>query len=70
MISIFKNEVEIMHEVFIYDILRNLNFVNEQFIHCVQNRDCVKFNVVAIKEEEKLFDVDVARFFDIIKLIK
>ena len=33
MISVFKYKVEIMHEIFVYDILRNLNFINEQFIH-------------------------------------
>ena len=69
-ISIFENEIKIMHEIFVYDILRNLNFINKQFIHYAQNCDCVKFDVIAIKEKKKLFDVDVVRFFNIIKLIE
>ena len=69
-ILIFENEIKIMHKIFIYNILRNLNFINEQFIHCAQNHDCVKFNVIVIKKEKKLFDVDVVQFFDVVKLIE
>ena len=41
-----------MHEVFIYNILRNSSFVNEQFIYYAQNDDCVKFDVIAIKKRK------------------
>ena len=41
-----------MHEIFVYDILRNLNFVNKQFIYYAQNNNYVKFNVIAIKKKK------------------
>ena len=59
-----------MHEIFIYNILRNLSLINEQFIHYAQNHDCVKFNVIAIKKEKKLFNIDIIRFFNVIKSIE
>ena len=48
-----------MQEVFICNILRNFNFINEQFIHYAQNDNCVKFNIIAIKERKKLFDINI-----------